>query len=108
MNQNDGIVDSIHAFNMALLRLVQTMAREDVSRAALSLNVAPEVVALVASAPDTRLAELASIPQLLCAFRFESQSVLSILAPGQAAPSEPAPATHLSDKDNTKPVKTNA
>ena len=39
MKQSDETVKSIHAFNMALLRLVQTMAREDVDGAAKSLGV---------------------------------------------------------------------
>jgi flagellar transcriptional activator FlhD len=84
MKQSDETVKSIHAFNMALLRLVQTMAREDVDGAAKSLGVGAEVVRLMAATPDSRLAELSAIPQLLCAFRFESQSVLSILG-GAAA-----------------------
>lgn len=95
MNHNDSTAESIHAFNMALLRLVQTMAREDIGRAAQCLGVAPEVVAMMADSPDSRLEELAAIPQLLCAFRFESQSVLSILAPGPAT--QPVAGTEPSD-----------
>lgn len=83
MTHSDETVESIHAFNMALLRLVQTMAKEDIDRAAQCLGVAPAVVKMMAQAPDARLAELAAIPQLLCAFRFESESVLSILAPAE-------------------------
>jgi|HubBroStandDraft_5_1064220.scaffolds.fasta_scaffold175776_1 hypothetical protein len=85
MHQRDEVVDSIHELNLAWLRLARSMAQGDVQHASESLGAAPEVVALLARSTDSRLAELAAIPQLICAFRFESKVVLASLAP-EAAP----------------------
>jgi flagellar transcriptional activator FlhD len=84
MNQRDETIDSIHALNLAWLRLARLMARQDEQSAATNLGVTAEVVELLAKSTDSRLAELAAIPQLLCAFRFESQFVLTNLAPDAA------------------------
>jgi flagellar transcriptional activator FlhD len=81
MTQRDETIELIHELNMAWLRLARVMAQDDATRAAQSLGVTPEVVELLAKSPDSRLVELASVPQLLCAFRFESKSVLGQLAP---------------------------
>jgi flagellar transcriptional activator FlhD len=89
MTQRDETIDLIHELNMAWLRLARAMAQDDATRAAENLGVTPEVVELLATSPDSRLAELASVPQLLCAFRFESKSVLAQLAPGGATVTAP-------------------
>jgi hypothetical protein len=84
MNQRDEVVDSIHELNLAWLRLARLIAQGDVQHASASLSVSPEVVELLARSTDSRLAELAAIPQLLCAFRFESKVVLASLGPDAA------------------------
>jgi hypothetical protein len=89
MNQRDEVVDSIHELNLAWLKLARLIAQGDAQHASDSLGVAKEVVTLLARSTDSRLAELAAIPQLLCAFRFESKAVLAGLAPE----STPATAT---------------
>lgn len=81
MHQRDEIVDSIHDLNLAWLKLARLISQGEAQHASTSLGVAPEVIALLARSTDSRLAELAAIPQLLCAFRFESKAVLASLAP---------------------------
>jgi Flagellar transcriptional activator (FlhD) len=93
MNQRDEVVDSIHELNLAWLRLARLIAQGDVRHASETLGVAPPVVGLLARSTDSRLAELAAIPQLLCAFRFESKVVLASLGSDAATDTDQVTAT---------------
>jgi flagellar transcriptional activator FlhD len=73
----------IHEMNLSYLLLIQRLLAEDKASGMSSLSVSSEVADVLVALPLKEIARLASVPQILCSFRFHDHTVLSALTHSQ-------------------------
>lgn len=72
----------IQEVNLSYLVLAQRMLRENYDDAVFRLNVTPESAQVLVSLSLSQLVTLASSPSLVCGFRLDDASLLSLLTQG--------------------------
>lgn len=72
-------LDSIREINLSYMILAQRMLREDKSIAMFRLGLSPEVATILENLTLAQVIKLSGSSQLLCAFRFNDNSLLSAL-----------------------------
>lgn len=73
----------IHEMNLSYLLLTQRLLVEDKASGMNILDVSSEVADVLVALSLKEITRLASVPQILCSFRFHDQTVLSTLAHSQ-------------------------
>jgi flagellar transcriptional activator FlhD len=79
MNADAQPLDGIHELNLSYLLLAQQLLREDKAVGMFRLGVSAEIAEILVSLSPAQIAKLAAARQLLCAFRFKDDAILSAL-----------------------------
>ncbi|MEX3943816.1 flagellar transcriptional regulator FlhD [Paraburkholderia sp. BR10937] len=78
--RDDVLRNDIQEINLSYLVLAQRMSLSSTSEAMLRLGMSTEMVELFASLTVSQLLKLASSNQILCQFRFDDHTLLSVLS----------------------------
>ncbi|MFL9869634.1 flagellar transcriptional regulator FlhD [Paraburkholderia fungorum] len=73
----------IREMNLSYLLLIQRLLVEDKASGMISLGVSSEVADVLVALSLKEITRLASVPQMLCSFRFNDHTVLSALTQSQ-------------------------
>lgn len=80
MNSGNDSADSIREINLSYVLLAQKMLRLDRSVGEARLGLSGQVADILVNLTMAQIVKLATAPHLLCAFRFDDQSMLSSLS----------------------------
>lgn len=79
MDRSADTLNSIREINLSYIMLAQRMLRDDKPVGMFRLGLSPEVADLLAGLSLGQVVKLAASDQLLCFFRFNDHSMLSVL-----------------------------
>ena len=96
MNSRNDSADSIREINLSYIMLAQRLLRADRTDGGARLGLSSEVGDILVNLSMAQVVKLAASSHLLCAFRFDSHSMLSALTrPTDKSQVPPVPETRL-------------